>query len=730
MDAKQIRAQQTTLMNHLANKRIKDALDMLEPLVRDTHQSDIIDNRYNLEFSYKSILKYTTEGINDPERQKIYTHLLINIYQLADDTFEKLLTLHASDQVYTLIQKRTSAINPSVAELCNTLMNQYEDAKLRSAASSKINLTTQYAETEITIFQTIWLVGDTETDNIKSLFANNEIPWHTQAVMVSAIFMFLIRKWNHDLMHILLDLAHHQHHQVQMRALTAMILVLHKHNQRISLLADITDKLNELCNDELLTSHIQTLLIQLIRTRETEKISNKLRDEILPEVIKVHPILREKLDLDKLAPELGDDKNPEWEEVFADSPGLLDKLEEITKWQMEGADVFLTTFQMLKHFPFFEQVANWFMPFIDTHPVINDALSGSGDSFKNSGLVEHITRAGALCNSDKYSLLLGIPMMPTSQQDMMGQFFGNELKQMGEIQQDELLINPSKRDLTVSNQYIQDLYRFFKVHPHKNQYDDVFAGNMDFYNDSFFTLLFHDSAPLEQMGEFLFNKNYQEEALEIFTLLSSGNPENVGYVQKMAYCLLQLKHYADALNLFLKADLLQPGKAWTLKKIALCYKHLQQPVKALEYYESAAQLTPDNLQTQAAIGHCHLELNNYDDALRYYFKVEYLDPKNTRVWRPIAWCSLVTGKLDQAEKYCTKLIETEKNSHDWINLGHVQLCRGNRKEALECYRQSILAGQSIESFLKIFTEDQKQLIPNGIQCDDLPILLDQLRYSI
>ncbi len=301
---------------------------------------------------------------------------------------------------------------------------------------------------------------------------------------------------------------------------------------------------------------------------------------------------------------------------------------------------------------------------------------------------------------------------------------------MDEIHQDELLLNPSKRDLTISNQYIQDLYRFFKVYAQKQQFEDIFTWKMDFYKNQFFTYLFQHAEPLEQMGEFLFNKNFHVEALEIFSILSSKNPDNVGFLQKMAYCQLQFKHHAEALQLFLKADLLQPGKTWTLKKIALCYKHLQQPQKALEYYLAAAQINPDNLQTQAAIGHCHLELNNYDEALKYYFKVEYLDQKNTRVWRPIAWCSLVTGKLDQAEKYCLKLLENEKSVHDLINLGHVHLCRGHHQKALDCYKLSIEHGQTIDAFLKIFAEDQKQLVNNGVQPDDLPILLDQLRYSI
>lgn len=730
MNTTQIRQAQPTLHQHLAGKRIKDALDFLEPLVRATQRGDLIDARYNLELSYKSILKYTTEGINDPERQKIYNHLLISIYQLTDAVMERLGFIHLPDMAYELMRQRVNQPQPTIDEQMEALLHEYETAKLKSSAMPEIVLTQEFTRREESLFVSAWIEGDSQSDALRRLFDNEEVPWHSQALVVSALFLLLMRKWDLPLMLLLLDLTHHPRHQVQMRALTAVIPVLQKYDRRLWLFPEITDRLHAISHDAVLSSHIQTLFIQLIRTRETEKISTKLRDEILPEVIKVHPILKEKLDLDNLAPDSGDDKNPEWEEVFAGSPGLLEKLEEITKWQMEGADVFLTTFQMLKHFPFFNRVSNWFIPFVPTHPVVTEALNDSGPALRHSGLLDHIAHAGALCNSDKYSLMLGIPLMPTAQRDMMGQFFGNELKQMDEIHQDELLINPAKRDLAVSNQYIQDLYRFFRIYPNRHQFEDVFAGKMDYYKNDFFKHLFHDLAPLEQMGEFLFNKGYYPEALEIFILLSDATPDHVGYTQKMAYARLQLKQYPQALQHFLKADLLQPDKAWTLKKIALCYKHLQQPAKALDYYQRAAQLTPDSLPTQAAIGHCLLELGNHEEALRHYFKVEYLDPANTRVWRPIAWCSLVTGKLDQAEKYCKKLIDTEKNAHDWINLGHVHLCRGDKKEALACYRQSILNGHTIEAFLKIFEEDIKQLALNGIPTDDLPILLDQLRYSI
>jgi tetratricopeptide (TPR) repeat protein len=132
-----------------------------------------------------------------------------------------------------------------------------------------------------------------------------------------------------------------------------------------------------------------------------------------------------------------------------------------------------------------------------------------------------------------------------------------------------------------------------------------------------------------------------------------------------------------------------------------------------------------------SVGHCFLELKEFDEALKYYFKVEYLAPDNHKVWRPIAWCSLVTGKMDQARKYCWKAIEEEPTQHDFMNMGHILWCIGQRKEALDWYLKSIHhKDSSLNEFIDSFVEDKEILIKHGIETTDIPIMLDQLRYYL
>ena len=64
-------------------------------------------------------------------------------------------------------------------------------------------------------------------------------------------------------------------------------------------------------------------------------------------------------------------------------------------------------------------------------------------------------------------------------------------------------------------------------------------------------------------------------------------------------------------------------------------------------------------------------------------------------------------------------------------MGHLALCTGKKKEAIDLYRQSILIGEiNREKFTAIFTEDRNLLVSLGVNKDDLPILLDYLLFII
>jgi tetratricopeptide (TPR) repeat protein len=312
---------------------------------------------------------------------------------------------------------------------------------------------------------------------------------------------------------------------------------------------------------------------------------------------------------------------------------------------------------------------------------------------------------------------------------MMMELFNMELKAMNELTDSDELLDDTLRDKAIYTQYLQDLYRFFKLHPWKNEIDDVFAIDFDFEHSNMFNVLIRDMSILRNIGEFHFEKDHCEKAIRIFEQLCCTE-ESPELHEKTGFCYQKLGKYEQALEHYHKAELYNRDKAWVIKKIAFCARKTGDTEKAMEYYQAAEKLEPDNLLIQSYLGHTLMDTGDYEGALKYYFKVEYHQPDNHKVQRPIAWCSFVLGKFDQAEKYFRKVIEKEGNRNDYMNLGHVLWCTGNRKEAIENYRMSIEKGErDFEWFSAVMEEDSRYLLKHGIKELDISLMVDYMRIG-
>ena len=347
------------------------------------------------------------------------------------------------------------------------------------------------------------------------------------------------------------------------------------------------------------------------------------------------------------------------------------------------------------------------------------------------GLVEAMSKNYFLCNSDKYSLVFSMLQMPEHFRDTMAQSLKMESEQIEEIKKDEELLAQSTKGETISNQYIQDIYRFFKLYYRKRDFHDPFDTKLDLYNLFFIKEIEDCETLLRTIGEAYFSKDFYDDAIAIFENLLEKDKLNMELHQKIGYCYQKKGDYEKALSFYKKAEIMKSDSVWNLRKIAFCYRSLKDLETALKYYLLVEKQAPDNLGVQLNIGHCYLEQKMYHEALQVFFKVEYLAPTNQKVWRPIAWCSFITGKLEQADKYYRKIAEEERNHHDWINLGHVTWCFKDRKNALLFYKKALESmNYDVNSFLRILKEDAPFLIENGINKNEIPIFLDKLRYEV
>ena len=78
-------------------------------------------------------------------------------------------------------------------------------------------------------------------------------------------------------------------------------------------------------------------------------------------------------------------------------------------------------------------------------------------------------------------------------------------------------------------------------------------------------------------------------------------------------------------------------------------------------------------------------------------------------------------------KYYEKIIEQKPLAIDYMIVpGHVAWTMGDIQKAAALYGKSITANGNRERFLEMFRKDEEALLKQGIQEEDIPLMLDLL----
>ena len=719
---------------YLSQGNLKNAFDKTTELSNELQSPVYSDSLQNMQQSYRYMLQYFLKGINDPERKTVYNKLIARLFVLISSLREDLLTRDSSNFEFT--QKRYFPFTPQPAysELKKGLMRMEDLAEPGETQTVDIESQNQIQirfETAIHyLFNYFWLKSNYDSPEIMELFRLVMDDVNTDSVaksmLVSALTLNLWRHFDENKILILLDTCTSADVYARQRALTGLCFVLAKYNRFLPYFPAIRNRLVLLADDAVITEQLQNIIIQIIATSETEQVSKKLQEEIFPELMKLRPLMDEGLNPENLMnlDEWGE-INPQWEEMIEKS-GASDKIQEFAEMQMEGADVYMSTFAMLKSFPFFSDFSNWFMPF-DTENLAVRPLFAT----EQKSLITAFLSSNVMCNSDRYSFCLSVLQMPELQRSMMKQSFGEAAEQMEEISKDEALHSPNVQAKNISKHYVQDLFRFFKLNPHHGDFTDMFSTSLIMHKTYLFDLLSIDDTLKSNIAEYYFTKKLYLQALELFEEINKEGEISAALYQKMGYAYQQTSRLMEALDAYKKADLIQPDDFWTNRKIALCYRLMGNAEKALEIYRHTNFIKPDQLSIKLQIVSCLKELRKTEEALRELMKLHEEYPDNQKIIREIIHCSFIAKNPAQAKYFATLLLETENlTADDYCKAGHVEWCLNKQQNAVGHYKQCLqLLSNNWTQFNTLFLQDKNTLISNGIPESDIPLMLDGLKYE-
>lgn len=717
--------------------RLNESFGMLTNLVAEARLVDLGIQLEELKTTYRNLLSYTFRGVRDPQRNRIYHSLIVSLLELADSIKQNVL-IHSGTHTQLLkreMEKVLELARDEATRNINELAFQQDISEALFGISSDGMIERLSEETVLIpprVFNFIWLSDKYTEDDlrfIQTIRNSKSLPWHQKSLVVSAVTLSALSCFDEEKFLILSDFYDDRDPGNWQRAFTGLIILLYHYNGRVTLYPRIMERLDAYAGDDRFGEDMERLFVQVIKAKGTEKVTRKFREEIMPDIAKIETKLKEKLDLDNILPEdYMEDKNPNWEHLFSDSPGLLEKIEQMSELQMDGHDLFMGTFSMLKHFDFFNEISNWFLPFHRDNVNLLTSLPTDED-FDREAFLDGLENAFYMCDSDKYSFGFNIKFLPAEQRKFMAGMFGMEAGSLKEISEEEKLLNKPEGEAHAFTQYIQDLYRFYKLHPFRSEFDDIFKLSWNIQKATFFNVAVSSPAIKRRLGEFLFEQEYFDHALDIFQLLLvKQQADDQDIYEKIAYCYQRKGNFKEALGYYLKAELFGTNRMWNIKKIIYCYRTLKDATNAIEWCLEAALIDPSDIYIHTQAGNCYLDLLAFDKALEHYFKVEFLAPDNKKVLRPIAWCAFTTGKLEIASNYSNAILAANPSAHDYINAGHLALCRGDKPQAIVWYKKSLEMKEiTFEKFLSVFSYDKPYLLQNHVEEEEIPLLLDYLR---
>ena len=725
MNEQAIQEQYQHIVSLLEQKRLKEAQIQLEAFLWNCNDWTLRNRLEQAKVSYQYMLQYMRQGVNDPERQKLYRQLLAETRELAEQARISLLDEVSTHYYHALHKnKRNMAAGYGMSSWLKVLESFPDDmAVCQLMPDNKQSLDSalqRHEETAQYLFLTTW--GNNgwtaEEEQEARMYLESELlPVNDLCLFTGAVLLSLMECFDPRKFSWLLDAATHANTQVSQRALVIIAIVLHIHPNRLWLYPELEARLSLLNEDGSFGKQLNRVYIQLLRSQETEKIDKKMREEIIPEMMKNVSIMRNmKYGFEENMDE--DDRNPDWEKAFEES-GLGDKIREMNELQLEGADVYMSTFAQLKSYPFFQNPHNWFYPFDMQHSgIIREfGLKPTGDN----AILSLILQSGFFCNSDKYSLCFTMAHIPQAQRNMMlSQMTSQDLNELMDESKSSGLRQYAQRPDVISNQYIHDLYRFFKLSQRRHEFRDIFKEEIALHRIPALKDILRKPELLVTIADFHFRKEHPAEALGIYQEVIDMNYADADIFQKTGYCLQKEKRYKEAISAYRKADVLKPDHIWTIRHLATCYRQLRDFASALEYYRKVEAMQPENRNVTFFIGSCLAEQERYEEALQCFFKLDLMENDCIKAWRAIGWCSFVSGKSEQAMRYYEKVLALKPIATDYLNAGHVALRLGNMEKAAELYGKAASESGNRETFLDMFDKD-KEL---GIDENDIPLIRD------
>lgn len=679
-------------INKLDERHLGEALELLQELANVLGDWKLLDEVADVNSAYGLLLYYMEQGNNDPAREQQHTNFIAACYNIAEKAAQ------TERALVTGTSARMRSISEILKDMENLELKNITSEPCEEDANKHVELYTELFNASYDSF--LW--NDEAAAQAQEVIDSALIAENDKILMTSGLFINCLQAFDARKIIFFADnYSTATSSMLRIRMLVAMAFTLYTYRKRLFAYPVITSKLKDLCNNPRFTTDMQNLQKLIIESLSTHEVDRKMREEIIPAMLKSHNFNPEKFGIDSL--EEISESNPEWKN-FEQQVGKLAELE------AAGADIYYSTFSTLKRYPFFNNAANWLYPFEENHPGIPKQIRKTG----LKGIANALLKSDVLCDSDKYSFC----MLTTQMTDVQVNMIISQLPEMGGY--DTAIAQTSE---STCRNYLRNLFRFFYLYSGKSKPANPFETDMSLLDCNELAEAFKDKTEINKISAYAIKKGKYDMAISFLLLSETKGFADSEVYQELGFCYQKKKSYFDAIAAYEKANALSGDSKWTLQHLAQTNRIVGNYKDALNYYRLLETAKGEDAKIAFRCGECLVHLESYDDAMHEFFKAEYLNPDMTAATRAIAWCSILTDDIKQARKYYDKLLLKEEQGEDLLNAGHAAWIDGDTKAAVELYSRAY-AELKREEFLKRMQSDKEILKTHGISNYDITFMSD------
>lgn len=702
----------------LASRRIYAALSHAERLADSKPEfKPLAQEAARLRETYSLLAGYAMAGLPDPSRPEMLREIADGVATIATSAERIAGSADNPSLYYATLRFRATRPADTPAAAARSLLDRA--SKLSMAAftgSDSIALRRETESAERDWFRTIWTtfpLSKTDAEAIDSVIDSEVTSPAQKAMTLGAVMLGALAFFDRRRIELLVRAAMRTaDRSLAMRATlyTAIALAMTPDRSRLEPLRHLFDSLAE---NSTLKADLRAIFTQLLRARDTERISRKMTDEILPSMKNIEKDLKDIASrINPESPESIEDI-PEWAEL-AENSELAATMREMNEIHQQGGDIMMTTFGNLKNYPFFNEISNWFIPFDSSRSEIAEALESFGP------LAEMLGTAGMLCDNDRYSVALAMAGMPSSQRGFLASQLNTGSEQLARMQADMLEADTDADRTLLATNHVRSLYRFFKLFNRRTEFADPFLTPLNLLNIDLLRPAFDHGELTREAADFFFSHGYWEDALPLLLdacdTMKTGEEATTYF--RTGVVLAALDRHEEALSYFEKSELFDDSSADLKLKMAVTLRRLGNHRRAAEYFSQVSESRGGDDKIDLFTAASLAATDRHEDARRMLLRIDYNRGLAIPFVRLLAECEFHTGEFDKCRATLGRI--EKPRAADIAMLASMACSDGNYTEAAHLLGSARQPSEAVAEFER----NRQWLSRRGVDTEVVDIIID------